>query len=438
MAFGGIGASARRLCLARGGDGRRRRAERGRAAIGGPTRPATPPHPPRSPEPGYLDGVGVHIVDLEQLTRQHLERHQVWIYLVAILAGLALGSAAPGVSAPAGALLWPLLDLLLYTTFTQVPLTHLPEALCDRRFIGAVLVGNFILVPLAVCGLITLAPDDPAMRFGVLLVLLVPCTDWYITFTHLGGGDARRAIAATPVNLLVQLVLLPVYLWLFMSDAFLGLLAADRIALAFVTLVALPLLAAWLTERRAERSRTARQFASDLTWLPVPLLASVVFLIAAAQVQSVLGAGPALSQLLGIFVAFLIVAAVIGVALARMLSLPAASARALIFSLGTRNSFVVLPLSLALEPQWQPAAVVIVFQSLVELFGMVAYLRVVPSLFAPAAGSPPVRPLKPSPALAAKREPAGDSAAFSRSQANGSERLRNGGGDGPHIQPSPP
>jgi ACR3 family arsenite efflux pump ArsB len=52
----------------------------------------------------------------------------------------------------------------------------------------------------------------------------------------------------------------------------------------------------------------------------------------------------------------------------------------LIFSFGTRNSFVVLPLAIALPEVWVAAVVVIVFQSLVELFGMVAYLKWVPRL----------------------------------------------------------
>lgn len=44
------------------------------------------------------------------------------------------------------------------------------------------------------------------------------------------------------------------------------------------------------------------------------------------------------------------------------------------FSLGTRNSFVVLSFVLALSTGWETTAVVIVFQSLVELFGMVFYI----------------------------------------------------------------
>ncbi|NCN84042.1 MAG: arsenic resistance protein [Sphingomonadales bacterium] len=318
------------------------------------------------------------------MTRQQLERHQVWIYLLAILAGLGTGSVAPDVSATFEAVLWPVLGLLLYTTFTQVPLTHLPEAFRDRRFMGAVLTGNFLLVPLLVWVLLIFLPDDPAIRLGVLLVLLVPCTDWYITFTHLGGGDSRRAIAATPVNLVVQLCLLPAYLWLFMGNMFLELLAADQIALAFLTLIILPLLAAWLTERWAERQQGGEKIVEQIGWLPVPLLALVVFLIAGSQVQAVVGALPVLGQVLGVFVTFLVTAALIGLALSKFLRLPVGSARALVFSLGTRNSFVVLPLALALAPQWQVATVVIVFQSLVELFGMLAYLLLVPKMLPPA------------------------------------------------------
>ena len=38
---------------------------------------------------------------------------------------------------------------------------------------------------------------------------------------------------------------------------------------------------------------------------------------------------------------------------------------------------------LVLGPEWNVAAVVIVFQSLVELFGMVAYLWIVPRYLVP-------------------------------------------------------
>jgi ACR3 family arsenite efflux pump ArsB len=318
------------------------------------------------------------------MNRETLERHQVWIYLAAILFGLVVGTLSADIAGAFETLLWPTLGLLLFATFTQVPLVHLPRAVRDRRFLAAILIGNFALVPLLVCALIVFLPDDPALRLGVLLVLLVPCMDWFITFTHLGRGDAVRATAATPILLLVQIALLPVFLWLFLGDAFLELLAADRIAIVFATLILLPLAAALGLERWAVGRANRTAVVARLGGFPVPLLALVVFLIAASQVAAVRDALPVLAQVAGVFVAYLVAAALLGAVLGRITGLRAAGQRTLIFSLGTRNSFVVLPLALALGQEWSTVAVVIVFQSLVELFGMVAYLWIVPRFLVPA------------------------------------------------------
>ncbi|WP_435372993.1 hypothetical protein [Aquisalimonas lutea] len=53
-------------------------------------------------------------------------------------------------------------------------------------------------------------------------------------------------------------------------------------------------------------------------------------------------------------------------------------ARILTFSFGTRDSFVVLETAVALPDGWETAVVVIVFQTLMELFGMVVFLSWLP------------------------------------------------------------
>lgn len=57
-----------------------------------------------------------------------------------------------------------------------------------------------------------------------------------------------------------------------------------------------------------------------------------------------------------------------------------ADGRAIVFTGATRNSLVVLPLALALPDTLAVAAVVVVTQTLVEVIGMVVYVRTVPRL----------------------------------------------------------
>lgn len=317
------------------------------------------------------------------LDRLTLERHQVWIYLAAIIGGLLVGSAWPHVNHPFEILLWPTLMLLLYATFVQVPLLHLREAFADHRFVAAVLGGNFIVLPVLAWVLVQGLPPDPALRLGVLLVLLVPCTDWFITFSQLGGGDVPRAIAVTPINLLLQLLLLPVYLWLMVGADLSAVLSLAEVWPA-LAVVSVPLIAAAGSERWIE-ARTERGIVRErLAGWPVPLLALVVFLIAGAQVGAVRGALGLLPIVVPLFVVFLLLAALTAKGLARLMGLPTEQGRTVAFSLGTRNSFVVLPFALSLPAGWEVAAVVIVAQSLVELFGMVFYLWWVPGrLFKP-------------------------------------------------------
>ena len=54
--------------------------------------------------------------------------------------------------------------------------------------------------------------------------------------------------------------------------------------------------------------------------------------------------------------------------------------RTLAFSMGTRNSFIMLPFALSLPAGWEIAAIVVVIQSLTELFGMVFCLWFVPNV----------------------------------------------------------
>ncbi len=223
---------------------------------------------------------------------------------------------------------------------------------------------------------------DAAVRLGVAMVLVVPCTDWFITFTQLGGGDTHRATLFAPVRLVVQMVMLPAYIWLFFGGDLVLEVARGPMLWSFLGLIVTPFGLAALTQRWwVQEAARARLLAA----LPVPLLAGVIFLIAASQVDLLRGqmSWMLFARTSLVFVAFLVVAGLLGRLMSRTVGLGIRDGRALTFSFGTRNSFVVLPLALALPQGFELATVVIVLQSLVELFGMAGYVWWVPTVLLP-------------------------------------------------------
>jgi ACR3 family arsenite efflux pump ArsB len=312
------------------------------------------------------------------LKREVLERWQVVVYAIAIGAGAAMGLARSDFGAWISPALWPLLALLLLVTFLQVPLADMGAALKQRRYIAALLVGNFVAVPAVVWGLSLLLPDDSSLRLGFFLVMLVPCTDWFTTFTHLGRGDGRLALVSTPLLLLTQMLLLPLFLWALLGREATAGMRAGPFLQAFAAIILLPLGIAVALERLARnRSRLAGALVKS-AWLPVPLLGLVVFLITAAEIQGVLGAAGKLIRTVAAFALYFVAVPFIALGLGRMLRLAVPQTRTLVFSLGTRNSFVVLPLVLAWPGAGPVAASVIVLQAFVELCGMLAYIALLP------------------------------------------------------------
>ncbi|MCM3553214.1 arsenic resistance protein [Micrococcus luteus] len=313
-----------------------------------------------------------------------LERHQVALYLAGIAAGAVVGWAAPGADAWA-VLVEPVLALLLLATFLAVPFAALGAGLRDGRFLGALLVLNFVVVPAVVFGLSRFVAHDDALLVGVLLVLLAPCVDYVIAFTALAGGAAERLLAAAPLLMLVQLVVLPVLLRVVAGEAAVAAVDVGPFVRALVMLILVPLALAALLQWGAVRGRggvrdTAAGVVRGFTAAMVPLMVVTLFTVVASQIRGVGERLPALAAVVPLFAAFAAVMVALGVVAARWARLDVPAGRALVFSGVTRNSLVVLPLALSLPASLDPAPLVVVTQTLVELGAMVSLVRLVPRL----------------------------------------------------------
>jgi ACR3 family arsenite transporter len=311
---------------------------------------------------------------------QRLERRQVALYLAAIGVGGLLGWWAPATAPVLSSTITPVLGLLLFATFVGVPLVDVGRSFRDLRFLGAVLAVNFVAVPVVVFGLSRLVAGDRALLLGVLLVLLTPCVDYVIVFTGLAGGARDKLLAATPLLMLLQLLLLPVYLLVLAGADTTGLIDVAPFAQAFLLLIVLPLAAAAGVQCLARRRPVGRVVENLMQASMVPLMMITLAVVVGSQVAAVGSQAAALVTLVPLYLAFLVIMVGIGVAAAKLARLDAPEGRALVFGGVTRNSLVVLPLALALPDSLALAPLAVVTQTLVELVGMVILVRIVPRL----------------------------------------------------------
>lgn len=313
------------------------------------------------------------------MTRDTLERSQIPLYFVVVLLAAGFGLLAPSSAHHLNTLITPAIAVLMYAMFLQIPFLDVRQSLSNKRFLSALLFANFILIPLLVWALTKGLAGRPALLVGALLVLLTPCIDYVVVFTHIGKGDSRLMLAATPVLLLLQLALLPIYLGVMLGSQSEVVVEVGPFIEAFLLLIVVPMVLAVLTTSLARRSSLVSAWDDAWAWMPVPAMALVLFVVIGSQITSVVRDINLLLPVIPVYIAFLLLAPLMGALASRLFALPAVTARAVTFSASTRNSLVVLPLALALPEDVRGlAATAVILQTLVELLGELIYVRLIP------------------------------------------------------------
>ncbi|MEK3724580.1 arsenic resistance protein [Paenibacillus sp. FSL H8-0034] len=313
------------------------------------------------------------------ITRETLEQKQILIYAITLIVAAVIGLMWPAFSSTFGYITSIVIAILLFSMFTQIPFFRLQETLSNRRFIYALLVTNYAAVPLLVWLLTSFLPNQPPLLLGVMLVLLAPCIDYVIVFTHLGRGNEKLMLISTPFLFITQMLFLPLYLWLFIGAQAVAFIHLEPFFEAFIGLILIPLLLALGTQLWAARSKMGELMLDGAAWLPVPFMALTLFVIVASQISRIYEYYEVIIYAIPIYIAFMVIMPFVAAQLAKWFRLDVSAARALVFSGGTRNSLVVLPFAYALpNPLDGLVAAVIVTQTIVELAGELIYIRVIP------------------------------------------------------------
>lgn len=265
------------------------------------------------------------------------------IIITAALLGLLLGAVTPFGSVSAG-LIEVFLMLLLYILFLSIDLKQIKKSFTNVRFTLSAVVINFVFTPLFgyLLGKVFF-PSSLDIRIGLLMLLVTPCTDWYLVFTGLSKGNVELGMSILPLNLILQILLLPVYLLVLIGSEVT--MDVGSLVSSVAMVLVIPFVLAYITKLMTKNSEKFRSFLSEQgDNLHLLFLCLAVVVMFASEGKNLLDNPLLLAQmfipLLIFFAVLLFVAQLVG----RLMKFPKKDIVALNMTTLARNS----PLSLAI------------------------------------------------------------------------------------------
>lgn len=127
-----------------------------------------------------------------------LNKYHTLIIAIAVVLGLLLGQIA-AIKSFAEYFIVPFLMVMLFGLFLNIPIKYLFSSFSNLKFILANLVINFVWTPIFayLLGLLLLK-DHLSLWIGFVMLMVTPCTDWYLIFTGIAKGNTSLAAAVLP------------------------------------------------------------------------------------------------------------------------------------------------------------------------------------------------------------------------------------------------
>ncbi|MFN3372170.1 MAG: arsenic resistance protein [Chloroflexus sp.] len=273
-----------------------------------------------------------------------LDRIQPLLLLSAIAIGLTLASVSPTFAAELTPLVTISVFLVIYFIMLGVNTGGIMHAFTRWKLTGLAIGINFLITPFIawMLGFLFLQ-NDPDIWVGLILYLVTPCIGWYLVFTELAKGDVELGISLLFWNVVLQIVLLPVYM-AFLAGTVVQIEITEMVRSVILFLV-LPLALAAATRWVLRRYAISVDDAAKRMRLPYLKAITLMVAIAAmfASQGAVLFENPAVVlKMMLPGVAFFVIALVIAIAAARLFRLNYREFALLVFTTTARNSEVSL------------------------------------------------------------------------------------------------
>jgi len=302
-----------------------------------------------------------------------------WI-LLGVVVGLALGLFVPLSPGALDGAQWGLLAVMVFLVVASLPVLSLGRAIAKPRVVVALVALNLLVVPLIAFILSRVVWQIPALQVGLLLVLLAPGVALSLNTARQAGGNVESVLAATPLLLGGQLVVVPLYaVWL--SDGVLSFADLPPTFPVIGAIILAPSVLALLVQLVATRNTSVARGSVALSRGTVPVIAVAVLVVVWNHVPSHAEQLTELLRLVPLFFAFLVLLAPLGLFAGILQGLSGAEKRALMIVGAGRGGIIMLPITLALDPAvWGLVPLVVVIQLSLEVLGMMVYRSIVPEI----------------------------------------------------------
>ncbi|WP_411168502.1 arsenic resistance protein [Clostridium sp. MB05] len=145
---------------------------------------------------------------------ESINKFQSFTIFVMVLLGILLGQISL-IQTYSEYLIIPSLTIMLFLVFIQVPLREIGNSFKNIKFTLTSIIINFVWTPIIVFILGRLFLNNhPELLIGFIMLIVTPCTDWYLIFTGIAKGNVALGSSILPLNIILQLLLLPVYILL--------------------------------------------------------------------------------------------------------------------------------------------------------------------------------------------------------------------------------
>jgi ACR3 family arsenite efflux pump ArsB len=292
----------------------------------------------------------------------------VFIILSAFL-GVFLGKSSIVIEQTAGRWIEFFLMIMLFFLFLGIDIKKISESFMNLKFSVSALAINFLWTPVFAFLLAKIfLPQQISLQTGFIMLLVTPCTDWYLIFTGLANGNVTLASSILPLNLILQIILLPVYLFIFMQRSVS--LDIEMIIRIIVLVLFVPLMSANIVKIIIKKMKAKKYFDiiikknDDIQFI---LLCFAIISMFASQGSVLLANLIVFIKLLSPLLVFFALNFFLSLFVGKKLKMPFQNIIPLLFTTSARNSPVSLAIAVISFPSDPVICLALVIGPLIEL-----------------------------------------------------------------------